>query len=106
GPGAQTQNTPQGYSQNWQCAQSDDGDVSFVFAASNVLPDTDTYAITAPQRTEPITTVTVHNRSKAANAVFARVTPVLRIGNTIYNGSTAIVLAAYTDVTPFSLATN
>ena len=103
GPGALTQNSTHGCGQNWRCTQTDDGDVSYVFSSDGTLIDT--YAITAPTpRMEAITSLSVHNRSRAQN-VDGVVTPLLRIGNITYAGDPTSVSTAYTDII-FSAATN
>jgi hypothetical protein len=103
GAGAFTQNQRFGCAANWQCAQSNDTDTSYVFATTGT--PIDTYAIGSPgPHTEPITSVNVHDVSRTRD-VFSRITPELRVGTNLFAGPSAIAHLSYADLSA-SWATN
>lgn len=99
----QTQNLATGCVDNWQCAQSEDGDASYVSSPPSVPlgPRTDVYALedVTPQ-SGPISSVVVHALSRSASARGSFVATQLKVGAnpTLFSGTGAVLPASYVDV--------
>ena len=107
----QGQNVAVGCSQSWQCAQTDDGDTSYVYSpqTAGTGPRSDLYALEdITGHSEPIVSVAVHIVSRSANGLSGNsATPLLKVGSapTIFNGSALVPTAVYAEVTA-AYATN
>lgn len=107
----QTQNAPSGCSQSWQCAQTDDGDTSYVFSTqtAGTGPRSDLYALDdATGHAEPIVSVVARIVSRSTAGLAANsATAQLKLGtaSTIYNGSSVVPTTTYAEAVT-SFATN
>ncbi|MBI3784288.1 MAG: hypothetical protein HY270_12905 [Deltaproteobacteria bacterium] len=90
--------------QNWQCVNGNDGDVSYVHFDQDTMlrgPQSDIYNMTdvAP-RSEPIQSVTVHVITRSLNAAnFSKASTVMRSGTAaLFNGLLQSAPTSYADI--------